>query len=163
MVESTTSAKTTVAGRRPRTGSCGRGITIAVPLGLGPGGFELPIVREHPPLQFAQLCARLQAELLVEQRSRLAVDLERLRLPAGGVEAAHQLRAQPLAKRVLGHERAQLGHDLALAAAGEVRFDAVLEHLQARLLESLGLAAKRLRGQAAQGGAAPKGERFAQQ
>ena len=48
-------------------------------------------------------------------------------------------------------------------AAGEVRFNAVLEHLQARLFQSLGLAAKRLRGQAAQGGAAPKGERFAQQ
>src|SRR5215203_4250987 len=93
---------------------------------------ELRVLAEHPALELAQLGARLQAELLVEAAPCLAVDLERLRLAAGGVEGAHQLRAQPLAKRVLGHEGAQLGHDLALAAAREIRLDAILERLEAR-------------------------------
>jgi hypothetical protein len=93
------------------------------------GGLELRVVAEHAALELAQLGARLQPELLVEERARLAVDLERLRLAAGGVEAAHQLGAQPLAEGVLGHQRAQLGHDLALAAAAEIGLEAVFEHL----------------------------------
>jgi predicted phosphodiesterase len=120
-------------------------------------------VAQHPALELAQLGTRLEAELLVEQRSRLAVDLEGLSLAAGGVEAAHQLPAQPLAEGVLRHEGAQLGHDLALAPAGEIRLDAVFQHLQSRLLEPLGLAAQRICGEPAERRPAPQRERVAQE
>ena len=151
-VESTTSAKTTVVGRRARTGSRGGGTDrSAGSRSSVAGGLELRVVREHPALELAQLCARLEAELVGEQRARLAVDLERLRL-AAAVEGEHQLRPQPLAERVLGDERSELGNELALAAAAEVGLEPVLQHLQPHLLEPLGLAAERLRGQAGQRG-----------
>jgi len=64
---------------------------------------------------------------------------------------------------MLGDKRLQLGDDLALAGAAEVGLEAVLERLQAQLLQTLGLAPKGSRLQPGQGWAAPEGESVAQE
>ena len=43
---------------------------------LARDGLELRVLREHPALELNQLLTRLEAELVGEQRARLAVDLE---------------------------------------------------------------------------------------
>ena len=48
-------------------------------------------------------------------RARVAVGLERLGLAAAAVEGEHQLAAEPLAERMLGHERLELAHQLGVA------------------------------------------------
>ena len=75
----------------------------------------------------AQERARLEAELLDEQLPSLAVDLERLRLPAGAVEREHQLRPQPLAQRMRADERLELGDELGVRADRELRLGPLLE------------------------------------
>ena len=163
MVESTTSAKTTVVGRRARTGSRRGGTPIgSAGIGSSLGRLELRIVREHPALELPQLLTRLEAELVGEQRARLAVDLEGVAPPSGSVEREHQLGPQPLAERVLGHEGLELGNDLARKASAEICFEPVLQHLQPHLLEALGLAPEGVRGQAGQRRPAPERERVVQ-
>ena len=66
------------------------------------------LLAEDRRVHAAQQRARLEAELLDEQLPSLAVDLERLRLPAGAVEREHELRAQPLAQRVRADEALEL-------------------------------------------------------
>jgi hypothetical protein len=105
-------------------------------------GLELGIVREHPALELPQLFTRLEAELVGEQRARLAVDLESVAPPSGSVEREHQLGPQPLPERVLGHEGLELGNDLARKASAEICVEPVLQHLQPHLLEALGLASE---------------------
>jgi hypothetical protein len=96
---------------------------------LASGGLEVRVVREHPALEVAQLRARLEPELLGESGTRLAVYLERVRLPPGSVEREHQLRAQALAEGVLRDERPQLRNEVAILPSTEIGVEPVLEHV----------------------------------
>ncbi len=63
---------------------------------------ERGIVREDPPLQLAELLARLEPELLDERLARVAgTTAERVGLAARAVEREHQLAGEALAQRVL--------------------------------------------------------------
>ena len=75
----------------------------------------------------AQKRARLEAQLLDEQLAALAIDLERLRLPARAVEREHQLGAQPLAQRMSVDERLELGDELRVCADRELRLGPLLD------------------------------------
>ena len=81
-------------------------------------------------MQLAEGRARLDPELVHQRAAGVLVGLERLGLPAGAIEREHQLRAQPLAQRILGDERLQLADELGVAAGLEVGVDALLEHGQ---------------------------------
>ena len=61
--------------------------------------------------------------------------LERLGLATGAVQAEHQLAAEPLAQRMLPHERLQLADDLGMTARGELGVDPLLERGQPQLLQ----------------------------
>ena len=95
---------------------------------------------EDHRLQPAQLRAGLEPELLDQEPAALAHDLERVRLAAGAVERQHQLPAQPLAQRVLGHERAQLADQVGGVAARQLGRQPLLDRLQPQLLQARDLA-----------------------
>jgi hypothetical protein len=61
-------------------------------------------VAEDRLLKPLQPLARLDAEVVDERSPRLAVRLERIRLPVGAVEGEHLLPAEPFTQRVLAHE-----------------------------------------------------------
>jgi len=62
-----------------------------------PARFELRILSQDLPLELLELRARLEAQLVAERLAGLPIGLERVRLPARGVERAHQLSLQPFA------------------------------------------------------------------
>ena len=95
---------------------------------------ERRIVPQHRALELAQRRARLDSEL-VEHAASVLVGVERVLLAPGAIQRKHELLAEPLAIRLGGHERFQLGHDLAVLAEREPRVGAQLERLQAQILE----------------------------
>ena len=124
---------------------------------------ERRVLGQDLPLELPQRRARLDPEL-VERRSRVAVGLERLRLPARAVEREHQLPAQPLAVRVLRDQRLQLADQLRVAAEREVGLDPLLQRRQPQILQPAGLDAReRLLVELGQRRPAPQRERLAQQ
>ena len=61
--------------------------------------------------------------------------LERVGLSPRAVESQHQLCASPLAQRLRPDKRLELGHELGVAAEGEVGFDPILQGGKPQLLE----------------------------
>ena len=72
---------------------------------------EARVLPEDRPLQLLQGRARIEAEILREGFAGFAIDLERVRLAAAAVEREHPLLEEPLAIRLLGRERFELGDD----------------------------------------------------
>ena len=73
---------------------------------------ERRVLAQDPRLQLLQAPAGLDAELVDERAARILVGLERLRLASRAVEGLHQQLAWPLAQRLLGDERLELGDDV---------------------------------------------------
>src|SRR5439155_17249307 len=96
---------------------------------------ELGLVAQDSALELLQLLAGFDAELAAERLACPPVLVERFGLPSGSVESEHQLAAQPFPKRVLGHERLELGSELRMAGERQVRLDPVLESRESPLLE----------------------------
>ena len=94
-------------------------------------------MREDRALQPAQCRRRLDTELVPQRLPHPPVDLERLRLPTRSVEREHQLRAQPLSRRVLHRELVELTDDLGVTAEVEVRIDPQLERRKLDLVQPL--------------------------
>ena len=121
------------------------------------------VLDEDRALEPLQRRPGLDPELLDEQAARLAIGLERRRLAAGAVEREHQLAADPLAQRVRGDERLELGDERAVAAEGEVGVDPLLEQREPELLEPRRLdGGERLEGELRERRAAPERERLVQ-
>ena len=72
-------------------------------------------------MQTLQLGTGLDADLLDEDATGLAVDLERLGLPPAAIQREHQLRREPLARRVLGQQLPQLAHQRGVPAGARDR------------------------------------------
>ena len=121
----------------------------------GRGGGNL--VAQDRRLERPQVRRRLDAQAVDQRLVCAAVDLERLGLTSGTVEGEHLLAAEALAERVLADERLELAGHLGVAAAGEVRVDAVADARQAKILQPRDL---RLRepgvGHVGEGRAAPQ-------
>ena len=112
------------------------------PAAIVAGDVQRGVLDEDRPLELLQLDARLEPELVVQERPRLPVDLEPLGLPAAPVEREHQLRAEALAVRMLGGERLELRDERELAAERELGVDPLLDRRQTQLLEALHLDAR---------------------
>ena len=97
---------------------------------------QFGVLVEDRPLELLKGRARLDAQLVDEQTPRLPIDLERLRLPSGAVERQHELRAKPLAERMLADERLELCDELSVAPECEVGVDAPLERDEPEFLET---------------------------
>jgi hypothetical protein len=95
---------------------------------------------------------------------RVAVMLERVRLPAAAIEREHELRAKSFAERVVYDETLQLRNELGCPAECQVCLHALFERLQSQLFEPrrLGLR-ERVVDEVCERGVAPKRERVGQQ
>ena len=114
-ISSSTSARPVVAIRRSRA--------------------DRRVLAQDPRLQLLQAPAGLHAELADERATRILVGLERLCLASGAVVGLHQQLAWPLAQRLLGDERLELGHDVGVASELGVGADPLLVRDEAQLLE----------------------------
>ena len=124
-----------------------------------PGRAERRVLTKDRVLQRTELFARLEAELLRQHVARGPVRRQRLRLAPRAVERPHQLRAEPLAQRVLLDERLELADEIGVPAHFQLGVDAVLECREPGLLQPAGLVAReRLEGEIVQRGAAPQGQ-----
>jgi hypothetical protein len=120
-------------------------------------------VAENRLLECLQRLARLDAEVVDERPSGLAVGLERVRLPVGSVERQHLLCAEALPQRVLGHEDAQLSESLLVPTEGEVAVDPVHQRRQPQLVERCHLVTSaRFELQPGESRAAPEGQRLSE-
>ena len=94
------------------------------------------VLREDPSLELVQLRAGLEADLVDQPGARGAVGLQRVRLTAVAVEREHELTAQPLAQRMLAHQRLQLTGEARVLAERELRLDAQLDRRQPQLVQA---------------------------
>lgn len=131
---------------------------------LGRGGFgEGGVGAQDALLELAQSGARLDAELLGEQPAGVRVDRERLGLPAAAVQRQHEQFAQPLAQRVRGGQRGELGDGLAVAALLQVHVETGLQVLQPPLLQPGALGLGVGAGHVREGLAVPQRQRLVEQ
>ena len=114
-------------------------------------------------LELVQGRARFDSELVDEELSRFAKDLERFDLTSRAVERPHEHRPQAFAERVLADEHLELSDELGVAAEREIGFESTLERAQAELFEARNLSLReRLLGEVGKRRPAPKVESFAQ-
>ena len=114
-------------------------------------------------LELVQGRARFDAELVDEELSRFAIDLERFDLTTRAVERPHEYGPQPFAQRVLADEHLELSDELGVTAEREVGFESTLERPKAELFEARNLSLReRLLGEVGKRRPAPKVESFAQ-
>src|SRR5204862_6668034 len=125
---------------------------------------EARIVGEDLQLEFLERRPWLQAQLVHKDATALLVSRESVDLATGPIEREHELPAEPLALRVGSHEGLERRHRYQVAAERKVDVGAVLNRLQAQLLETGGLSTERwLVSEITQSISSPKSERFRQQ
>ena len=108
------------------------------------------------PLERLERLAGLEAEVLGQQPTCLAIRIERLGLPPRSIQREHELRAQTLPQRVLSDRCLQLTHDAEMPAKCQLGLETLLERGQPELLEPSGLSlSERLIGELGQRRAAP--------
>ena len=128
------------------------------------GSVQGRIVTKDRAFELLQRGARLEPELVHEPRPRGPVDGKCVRLPSTPVEREHQQRGWTLPQRVLSDERLQLGHDLALTAAGEIRFEEAFECYEPQLVEPSSRRAQNVSdGDVPEGSPTPEVQRFTKQ
>ena len=96
---------------------------------------ERGVLTEDRLLELAQLCPRLEPQLLVERAPSVAIGLERVSLPASAVEGEHELCARALVEGMLGDRRLQLGDELGVVAQLELGVDEIRLGGRAQLLQ----------------------------
>ena len=112
---------TTAAHRSIRRRLCGgRPFWAGVRRHADYRGGQLGVLTEDRLLQSAQIGARLETELVPQDRAKAPVDLERIRLPSAAVQRQHQLRRAALAGGLLRDERLKLRDDVVVEAEGEL-------------------------------------------
>jgi len=109
-----------------------------VPGGRGPPGSGAgrrpaprdPVGGEHRLVEPLQLRPGIDAELVGDHLPGPAIGRQRLGTAPGRVERLDEEAPQPLLKRLIGKEPAQLGHELGVPTAAEVCLDPQLERGQ---------------------------------
>ena len=94
---------------------------------------------QNPPLQLTQRGPRCDSELFVEQPARVAIRIQRVRLPTGPVERNHELPAKTLAQWMTGDEGFQLRNEQRMAPESEVGVDPLLDRREPLLVEAIEL------------------------
>ena len=78
-------------------------------------------------LEFTEVRARIQPELVAKHSTRPPQRGKRVGLPSCLVEGGHQLRAEAFPERVLCRQRFELGHEIGAQPKGEIGVDSQLE------------------------------------
>ncbi len=100
---------------------------------------ELRILAEDRPLEPPQLRPGLDAEILEQRRSRIAIRVESFGLPAAAIEGEHEQAAKPFAIRVPGDQALQLRDDSVVRAFVEVEVDPPLGRGKTEVFEARSL------------------------
>ena len=124
------------------------------------GGGQVGVGLQDALLQLGELGARVHAELVGEQPPGVGVHRERLGLPSAAVQRQHQQLAQPLAQRVRGGQRGQLGDRLRVAADLQIEVEPGLDEEQVPLLQPGALGLRVRAGQSGQRFAVPQVQRL---
>ncbi len=125
---------------------------------------ERDVLTKDRLMEFAELRARLDPELLDEGVTSLLVCLERLGLASGPVEREYQAAAQVLPERMLTDECLELADERGMSPEPEFRLDPLLKRREAQLLEpGNGGLGEWLVGDVGERGPPPLGECLAKQ
>ena len=106
-----------------------------------------------------QVAAGVDAEFLGQHPAALGEYPQRLGLPPAAVQRDHQQPAHPLAQRVVGHHRGQVGHDLLVPAERQQHVGALFGGGGAQLAEPDPLGLRERPGDPGEGDATPQRER----
>ena len=117
---------------RACTGAAGGVAAAATAAAPGEGAAAWPT---RPGLEGAQRRPRLETHVFGEKLAHLAVDPQRLDLPAAPVQGKHPLAPQPLSERVSPGEGVEFGGQFGVAAAGQLSVDARFEGRKAGFFE----------------------------
>jgi hypothetical protein len=79
-------------------------------------GVQGGVLLQNRALELLQHSGWLEPQLLPQQLTRLAIDRQRVRLPAGAIEREHELPTQPLLQWAGGDQRFDLGNQLTIAS-----------------------------------------------
>ena len=122
-------------------------------------GRQLRVVAQDRLLEPDELDPRLHAEGVDQRGPGLAVDLERLDLPARAIEGEHEQLPEPLAQRLRRGELRQLPDHVGVTPERELRLESPLQRPQPQLVEPRdGALGERLSGQVGQRVPAPEPE-----
>ncbi len=124
---------------------------------------QLLVGAQDPLLELGQFGARVDAQLLREEPAGVRVHREGLGLPAAAVQRHHQQFAQPLAQRVRGGQRGQLGDGLRVAADLQVQVQPRLGELESPLLQPGALVVRVRAGHGGQRLAVPQAQHLVDQ
>ena len=102
------------------------------------------ILGENCALEPLELRPGLEPELAGEQPAAVAVDLQRVALPATAIEGEHRLATQALAQGIRGDERVELSDELAVASELQERFDPVFRRREPEVVEAADLVASEI-------------------
>ena len=100
---------------------------------------ELRIVIEDRLMETLEIRARFETQVLDQQPSCLAIDLERFGLTPGPIERKHLLGTHPLSQRVLANQFLQLDDHSRVLPQRQVGIDPLLGGDQSELLEAFDL------------------------
>ena len=124
------------------------------------GAIERRVLREDRILQAPQLGARLDTDLVDQDRAGVPVGLERLRLSPAAIQREHASRVQLLAQGVRFDERLELADGLG-AAGRQVRIECELGRVQTQFVEPADLGCgERLVGEVGERLPAPQRKRL---
>ena len=96
---------------------------------------ERRVLVEDAPFELAELGRRLEPQLVDENGAPRAIGGERVGLAAAAVQREHQLAAQSLVQRMLGHEPLEVLERLGVAAEAEVGLEAPLHAREPEVVE----------------------------
>ena len=124
---------------------------------------ERRVLSQDRLLEVAKGPSGIEAEVFAKPSAAVLIGPERFRLAAGSVEREHELGSEPLAERMLGHERLELADELGVAAQLEVGVDPCLQRREPCFLEpaDLGLRKRRV-GEVRQRRSSPERQRLAE-
>ena len=104
-----------------------------------PGRRDRGVLPEDRLLELAELGARLDPEVVDEDRACRPIRLECIRLSPRAIERQHQLGTKALPEGMLRNEVFELGDQLPVAAALELAVDPRLDAAQTQLFQALDL------------------------
>ncbi|CAM5518479.1 hypothetical protein STENM36S_05154 [Streptomyces tendae] len=133
--------------------------------GLGPlhhrgRGGQRGVVAQDGVVQFLQVRARFDAQLLDELAVRVPVGLHRVRPAARTVLGQHQVVPRAFPQRVLAHHRGQPRDEFLVLTQLQVGEDGVVVGVEAVLLQPLRLVLDGRPAHPREGGSAPQSERL---
>ena len=102
------------------------------------GEIQRPILVQDAILEFTQLARRVDPELLHEQLAAVSIDRECVGLATAPIQRQHEMSAQTLVERVVGHPGLEFIEHLTMVSGGKLRLRCLFHDRDAFQLQSRG-------------------------